>query len=475
MKRILVCGLLCSLLGGLAYGFELPGRRQTPLQAGVAVTDITPPVGWRMSGYFNERPSTAVHDPLQAKALVLRQGKMALALVLCDLIGISPELADQVRQEASLKTGIPYHFILVAATHTHTGPLYHGALRDHLHAQAVAKHGKDPLEWVDYPGILADRLVEVIAQAYRDAEPVRLDVGGTQVSGLSFNRRFHMRDGTVVFNPGKKNPDIVRPAGPVDTQLLGLMVTREEDKRALAAMACFPLHLDTIGGTAYSADYPLYLERGLRRVTTTNLVVLFGNGACGDINHINVSDARPQGGFAEAERIGATLAGAMIGAFSKFETIRKPALAARSRRISVPLQECTPEQISQARERLPLVGTDKLSFLDQVRAVKTMELQSFKSPDVTLEVQAFRLGPEAAIVGLPGEVFTELGTAIKQASPFKYTFVIELCNDVMNYIPTKKAFAEGSYETVNSLVKPGAGEQLVETALALLRELQEKP
>ena len=79
--------------------------------------------------------------------------------------------------------------------------------------------------------------------------------------------------------------------------IAGLDDHRQDDKQALAALACFPLHLDTIGGTAYSADYPLYLERGLRRVTTTNLVVLFGNGACGDVNHINVSDARPQGGL----------------------------------------------------------------------------------------------------------------------------------------------------------------------------------
>lgn len=475
MKRILACGLLCSLLSGLAYGFELPGVRQTPLKAGVAVTDITPPVGWRLSGYFYERPSTAIHDPLQAKALVLRQGHEAVAIVLCDLIGISPDLSDQARQQAANKTGIPHDHILIAATHTHTGPLYYGGLRDYLHAQAAAKHGKDPLEWVDYPGILADRLAEVIVQANHDPQPVRLDVGGAQATRLAFNRRYQMRDGTVVFNPGKINPNIIRPAGPVDPQLLGLMVMRQEDKRALAALACFPLHPDTVGGTAYSADFPMYLERGLRRVTTTNLVVLFGNGACGDVNHINVSNARPQQGFDEAERIGATLAGAMIGAFSKFETIRKPALAARSQRISVPLQECTPEQISQARERMPLVGTDKLPFLDQVRAVKTMELQSFKSADVALEVQVFRLGPEAAIVGLPGEIFTELGTAIKQASPFKYTLVIELCNDSVNYVPTKKAFTEGSYETVNSLVKPGAGEQLVEAALTLLRELKEKP
>jgi neutral ceramidase len=86
-------------------------------------------------------------------------------------------------------------------------------------------------------------------------------------------------------------------------------------------------------------------------------------------------------------------------------------------------------------------------------------------------VQVFRLHPELAIVLLPGEVFVELGLALKQASPFKHTLVIELSNDNPAYIPTEKAFKEGSYETVNSRIEPGGGERLVAEALRLLKAL----
>ena len=82
------------------------------------------------------------------------------------------------------------------------------------------------------------------------------------------------------------------------------------------------------------------------------------------------------------------------------------------------------------------------------------------------------LSDETAIVTLPGEVFVELGLAIKAASPFKTTLVIELTNDSPAYIPTKKAFAEGSYEIVNSRIQPGGGEKLVEAAIRLLKELK---
>jgi hypothetical protein len=77
-----------------------------------------------------------------------------------------------------------------------------------------------------------------------------------------------------------------------------------------------------------------------------------------------------------------------------------------------------------------------------------------------------------AIVALPSEVFVEFGLAIKAASPFKTTIVFELANDSLGYIPTKKAFGEGSYEVVNSRLQSGGGEQLVETAVRLLKELQ---
>ena len=51
--------------------------------------------------------------------------------------------------------------------------------------------------------------------------------------------------------------------------------------------------------------------------------------------------------------------------------------------------------------------------------------------------------------------------------------IIELSNDNPHYVPTQKAFAEGSYETVNSIVQSGGGEMLVDAAVKLLKELKQ--
>jgi hypothetical protein len=118
------------------------------------------------------------------------------------------------------------------------------------------------------------------------------------------------------------------------------------------------------------------------------------------------------------------------------------------------------------------IGTRELSFLEQVETYKIVALQSLPKDKLPLEVQAFRLSDDVALVGLPGEIFVELGLAIQAQSPFKNTIVIELCNDTPGYVPTRKAFAEGSYETVNSRVEPGGGEMLVDAAVKLLKALK---
>ena len=435
------------------------------LHAGVAVADITPPIGYRMCGYFNERLSTGVLNPLHAKALVLRQGDTRAALVFCDIIGISADVSKRARQQVRQETGIPPENILLAGTHSHTGPLYFDALRDYLHEKAVAQQGKDPCEARDYPSELVAGIVKAIKDADARLRPVQAQAGVAQQQGLSFNRRFHMKDGAVRFNPGLRNPDIVRPAGPIDPGV-GMIFFRDANgDRVFASLVNFALHLDTTGGTLYAADYPYFIEQNLREKFGQDFTLLFGTGTCGDINHFDVTtkDIR------KPEAIGATLAGTVAAA--QTQAIAKPSLAVKRAVVEVPMQTFTAVEIAQAKKDMDKIGTSEMSFLDQVRTYKIVDLQGRHGSTIPLEVQVFRLSDEVAVVGLPGEVFVEHGLAIKKASPFPVTLVIELCQDDVAYVPTKKAFAEGSYETVNSRIAPGGGEMMTETAIRLLKDL----
>lgn len=436
--------------------------QDAPFQIGLADIDITPPAGYRMDGYFYERLNTGVRDPLQAKAIVFQQGPTRAALVVCDLIGVPQTLTREVRAQASARTGIPAANIAISATHTHTGPLFAGERARLFSERAAEKLGKDPLAEVRYPDLLRDRLVEVIVAANARLSPAAMELARTEEDRVSFNRRFHMEDGTVRFNPGIRNPDIIRPAGPIDPDLPFLLFTK--DKKPVGSLTVFALHADTVGGTEYSADYAGQLATELRREFGDTFTSVFGLGTCGDINHIDVSGARRY----DARLIGQQLAVRVLSARTR-AAIDNPALAALSAQLSLPLRTVPDDQAALARTRRDKVGTDALPFLEQVGIVTTLDLLQ-RGPALDAEVQVLRLNRDVALVLLPGEVFVELGLRIKRESPFKHTLVIELANDSPAYIPTEKAFKEGSYEIVNSRIVPGGGERLADAAIQLLKE-----
>ena len=455
LPRLVVIAWLAMLAGGAV-------AQNATLSVGLAEIEITPPLGYRMDGYFAERLSTGTKDPLKAKALVFQQGTTKMALVVADLIGVPQELTTEVRTLAAQKTGIPVANIAITATHTHTGPMFSGARARLFSEQAAAKSGTDPLVSLNYPDKLRDRLVEVIVAADAGLSPAALEFVRATEDRVSFNRRFHMKDGTVRFNPGALNPDIVRAAGPTDPDLPFVLITK--DGKPVGSLTVFALHLDTVGGgTEYSADYPGHLEHELRREFGEGFISVFGLGTCGDINHLDVSGRRRL----QSRLIGQQLAVNVLSARPR-TPLATPTLGAASARIALPLRTVSDTQVASARASRSKVGTSALPFLTQVDIVATLDLAS-RGPSLDAEVQVFRLHPDLAIVLLPGEVFADLGLAIKQASPFTHTLVIELSNDNPAYIPTEKAFKEGSYETVNSRIAPGGGERLVTEAIRLLR------
>lgn len=451
-----------------------PGQASTAgdaLKIGAAEMDITPPIGFRMAGYFDERISTGTHDPLKAKAIFLQQGNEKIALVFCDLIGLSLNVTTNARALAGRQTGIPVSNIVISATHTHTGPLFDDIRRHYFHQAAVAKYGADPDETLDYPAFLVEQLAKGIVAAQANANPAELKAGIAQQPGLTFNRRYWMRDGHVQFNPGQLNTNILRPAGPSDPSVGILMACDASTGRPFAGATVFAMHSDTLGGTLFSADYEHYLEQTLRSQFGSNFISAFAAGTCGDLNHIDVSKKEPVSGFAVAERLGNTLGQTVLRSYSNLPILTAPKLAARSTTLQIQLQKVSEAQVAAAKSMIDKLADPKTDFSARVAAVKVLDLAQ-RGPALPMEVQAFRLNDRTAIVCLPGEIFAELGLAIKRSSPFKVTIVMTICNDRPSYIPTRKAFTEGSYEVTNSRVEPGTGELLVQTALELLGSLK---
>ena len=90
---------------------------------------------------------------------------------------------------------------------------------------------------------------------------------------------------------------------------------------------------------------------------------------------------------------------------------------------------------------------------------------------LTTEVQVLRIG-DCFLVGLPSEVFVEYQIEIRERSGAEFTFVSELANDSISYVPTPKAYEEGGYEVRSSSLAPEAGKALVDAAIELVGSLR---
>jgi neutral ceramidase len=447
----------------LSLAFSLPSKAQ--LRMGSAAVKITPPDGTPMAGYYTTRLSEGVHDDLYSKAIVLEQGGVKAALVSLDIISTTREMVERARKEIERTTGIPGANVMIGATHAHTGPvLTTPSSRDIAlgsGVEAVRKYNEG--------------LPPLIAQSVKEADsrraPVTLSAGIGREEMLSFNRRFHMKDGTVGWNPGKLNPGILRPAGPIDPEV-GVLLFDGEDRKTLAAYVNFAMHLDTVSGRMISADYPHVLAKLLAEVKGPQLLTLFATGCCGNINHIDVSHAAPQGGNAEAFRIGTILAAETLKTAANAQAVPIGPLRVSREIVKLPLPELKPGDVERAEAAIAVISTPKPPpFLEQVGAFKIVDVAARKGRPQEVEVQVIALGDDVAWVSLPGEIFVELGLAIKQASPFKHTMIAELANGSIGYIPDRKAYVEGNYEVVSARAAAGSGELLVESAVRQLRAL----
>ncbi|MCU0870829.1 MAG: neutral/alkaline non-lysosomal ceramidase N-terminal domain-containing protein [Pirellulaceae bacterium] len=480
-------GIQTMGLGLLTWGLaSVAGAAEPPLlRIGMAETEITPPEGFPMAGYYHERKATGTRDPLKAKAIVFCGEGTRAAFVACDLTGIAADLSAEVRRRAAALSGIPVEHLVLAATHSHTAPDYTRDLYEYLGARP--EHGPQR-----YAAKLIGGIVDAIVRADQDAKPASVFAGtARQEKPISFNRRFVMKDGSVRTWMRLDNPQVVRAAGPIDPEVSLLLVRAAEGDEPLGVFTNFALHLDTVGGTLWSGDYPFYVEQSLRQTLGPQVISVFGNGCCGDINH---ADPTAQA-VNKTDVIGQSLAGTVQQGLTQLTRVEQPVLRVRRGQVALPLQDVTADDVARA---LPLVADARagkqVEFFALVRAYKALILDQLRNrpplapagdaiswglsrtwagvgDHLPVEVQVIALGTDVAIVCLSGEVFVDLGLAIKQASPFRTTLVVELCNCVETvYIPPRVAYAVGSYEVTNSTVKPGSGELLAETAVRLLRE-----
>lgn len=432
-----------------------------PVNAGVGRAIITPPVGIKLSGYASRKTgATGIHDDLTATVLYLEQDGLQAALVGLEVIQMDAAEIAAVRACCQELTGVPAEHVMIACTHTHSGPLTGPGEDEPVRAAYAAN-----LRWQ-------------IAGALREARQAPAPVSwswGTHPVRLAGNRRERTPQGVILGY----NPD-----GPTPTAADVLSFTLGDSETPALVTVVYDCHGTTLGpdNLLISADYGGHARRlAESQLPGSRAMVLGGCGA--DQNPY------PRGTHALAETHGRRLGAAAYQAVLEMGEKRPAArLGVACVAASLPVDE--PPDLETCRQQLQEAeaaveaqkqahgedGVDWFTSRQLRHARERLELVESGASDVTLicEVQALVLD-DVGFVALPGEIFIEIGRAIRERSGLAVTLPLGWANGSIGYVPTSAEVPFGGYEIEMARanrcglpIRPEADEALAAAAVEAL-------
>lgn len=419
------------------------------LQIGISKQIITPERGVSLAGYFNPRPNTGILDDINVRVILFKKNSVVAGLVSFDLIFVTLDMVDAIKNK--LKAA-GYDFgdnLIMAATHTHTGPNVRSA-KDNL-------DGSTGMTTEQFESLI-DKTVCAVKEAYANLLDSTLEAAKVNNNPCAFNRRYWMKSGIVQTNPGKLNPGIDRPEGPVDDEISVLAV--KQDGRIAALISNICNHNDTVGGNLVSSEWPGRMERTIQNALGYDVPVLTMVGCSGNINHFDVSSGSDQTCYAEACRIGGVYAEIILGLLDNLEPVDADNIRIDSTDFEIPYQVISDERAAEAKATIERIGNVSSSenltsegiaagdgavakmFATQLLAFK--ERCSGKSR--TFKLINIKIGKNLMFLSTPGEAFTEAGLHIKEKSPFKYNFVTAYAMGACGYMCMPDCYKRGGYE-----------------------------
>jgi hypothetical protein len=378
------------------------------MKCGFAKVDITPKVGCHLAGHPQVRPAEAIADPLYIRALSFEEGEGVVFLVF-DVMSIVTETAALIRRTVAEALGWQTHQIHVAATHTHYAP--YTCCGENAETDAFARS-------------LPQKAVEAAKEALADAADAEFRYAKGVAPGISFIRRYIMKDGSVRTNPGRHNPDILRPASEADETLQLLRIVREKGDILLVG---FQVHPDVRRGLEVSADYPGVVCSTLDNALPGTHTIYF-NGTAGDLNHVDVNcpEWDANAGQEQIDHMGRTIAGRVLELYTKARPVASGAVKTAQTLVELPEKAYDPEKLPLAlnyvrwheageKEKIPYTGMEYITAVIEARQIIWRSQGGCHDP---APVSVTTMG-DVAVVTVPGEGFCEVGRQLRSHSPKK--------------------------------------------------------
>jgi len=498
--KLLGCLCLLVLWALRADVIEQDAKSSEPsgLAAGVAVVDITPPVGIPHVNWGSQIHVLAEGvDPvgMRAAALVISDGNDRFAMVDIDTKHIIPELASVV-DRASQLTGIPPEHIRLGATHTHAG------------VDLSGERGPAGVDLTEYKEIYEnylrarnDKIVGAIVEASSNLRPVHV-YGAVGIGTININRRVRAQEGRPAAVG--RNPD-----GFVDRDL---PVIRMDDAQGnpYVIIANFQCHGTVLAyeNKFLSPDW-VGMTRHAVEKAMPGTVCLFFQGAAGNQGPIEGFT----GDLRVAHRLGETLGYEVVATALQVDTVKRQprfegfvestayqakqpwrvlgprdgTLRLASKILELPPRKYTADDIAEmeasktdSKRKLDALresGSPLDIYQARARLRRFSDLlerwqQPYDPTPLTVRVQVLRIG-ETAIVSMPGEPFAEIGVAVKKASPFPVTLFCGYSNGPGgNYMPIESEYQRGGYEVHRTPYSPDAASIVISEITKLFAQVQ---
>jgi len=436
----------------LALGAPSDARGESDLRVGAAAVEFVADDSMPIAGSILPGEATGQEGKLRAVAVVLEKpGSGKLAIVACDLLMITRDLLDPVVQQIEAATGIPGARVLINCTHTHHAP------------STVRVHGYDRVP------AFCEEVQRKIVQAVKDAN-ANLSKEGCEFlfhlgreETVDMNSRLMLGDGTI-FWTGERG-DVVRPTGPFDPEL-PVLAFRDSGQRLRALLFNHSTHTIGVrsGGRRSPSFYGLAaqeLEAELGGITS------FLEGASGSTHNLSGAVPVPVAIERMKEAVRAALAQAQPRAVAQLAALKRP-FTVKVRHFDEAKEAAA--VAAYCEKRMAPRAASTIEVFQKMRA----ELAPQQGQERTTWLQVVRIG-DVALVGVPAEFFTKLGIDIKNRSPFRHTYIAELANDWIGYVPDQDAFKLGGYQVwtgFHSYCEPGTGERIVDEIVAMLHEIR---
>ncbi len=444
------------------------------MKTGFSKICINPPYGTPIVGYYEERLTKGILDDLYVRAVAFDDGEKQAVVIALDLCLLEQKYYDDFKDKISYTTGIDKDAIFINCSHTHTGPLVGKDFASEKHSTQA------------YDSFLLSCVLDSAIYALADLKETRIESASTQAKNISFIRRYRMKDESVATNPGVNNPNIDHALGtPNETVKLIKLIRDEADD---IFMINFGTHPDSVGGDYISADYMGFACSILENaVPGTKCIFLLAPQ--GDVNHVNTHPTKGESAISvidfdgvprsikHAEHMGRIIAGTVLSICSITEEIKADKISYASKMVELPSHREN-HRLDEARKiheyyksgragELPYKEMELTTVVAEAERIISLE----NGPDsFPFFLSAIKIG-DLVFAGIGGEVFTDIGNRICEASPFNTTVLCCLTNSEGGYIPTTKAYSEGGYEARSSSLRPGGDDITVNGMTELLNSL----